>query len=105
MSHDLRLLKEIVVDYKNGLHLSLDFDPEIKSIVNNVYYTNRFGTAEHPSLPDGTDNKIYNVNDAFKQLHKLYMTKLSDNETFYSNKHKLGDLYIEPGKPVKYISV
>lgn len=106
MSHDLRLLNEVGYNYRDGSKLSLDFDPELKSVIDNVHYTDRFGTAEHISVPgNSSDNKIYNVNDAFIQLHKLYMTKISDNETFYSNKHKLGDLYIEPGKSVRYISV
>ena len=102
-SHDLRFFNELTYDYNySGMFdISLDFDPQLKQIYNNLHFTDRYGTEEHSSV--ARSHKIYNVADAFKQLYKLFMTRQKLNDQHYLDRHKLGDLYIEPGKPSRFI--
>jgi hypothetical protein len=100
-SHDLRLLKMLTHDVKQGNQKLYDM------VFDKIVYDHYYGTKEmtRSGLPQ---NKIQNVSDAYEMLEKY--VELSDvkllNKEIYDDStfHKLGDLHIHADfGPMRFI--
>jgi len=99
ISHDLRLLQ--ILKYYNR---NYNFPSYLDKLLAKVNYVTLTGT--NPNITSGIPNTINNVQDAYYMLETLVTHEIiqQQNEKFYENMTKLGDLYIfnEQNKPMQF---
>jgi hypothetical protein len=102
-SHDLRLAFNIFNTFPNELKQEF---PYLHRILSAVRYTTKYGTKE---LASGLPDYIHNVKDMEEILFNIVNNpvNITENDSFYYNKSKMGDLhvYMDMSKPMEYVSV
>ena len=115
-SHDLRLLKLVGYYFNNKVDDPLKFLRQFNKIdrqhiyllLNGVKFINNFGTPEVKTsglTRDFKTSSINNITDAFVILKELLQIPyiITQNDNFYNNKKKLGDLNIyDDGKDMEF---
>lgn len=102
MSHDLRLLNEILINMKTSFKKG-----ELYETIKKTQYgvgiktDSSYGTKEQ--VQSGLPEKIANVVDARDALEELILKSAANNEQRYSSMERLGSLYIyENGFNMKF---
>jgi hypothetical protein len=105
MSHDLRLLNEILINAKYSCRKGELYDT-IKKTQYGVGLTEDISYGTKEKLQSGLPEKIANVVDARDALQELILKMAANNEQRYSSMERLGTLYIyENGFNMKFESL
>jgi hypothetical protein len=104
MSHDLRLLNEVVIHTKYSCRKGELYD-RIKTTQYGVGLTEDISYGTKEQIQSGLPEKIANVLDARDALQELILKMAANNEQRYSSMERLGSLYIyENGFNMKFES-
>jgi hypothetical protein len=104
MSHDLRLLNEVVIHTKYSCRKGELYD-RIKTTQYGVGLTEDISYGTKEQIQCGLPEKIANVLDARDALQELILKMAANNEQRYSSMERLGSLYIyENGFNMKFES-
>ena len=102
MSHDLRLLNEVLINAKYSCRKGELYDT-IKKTQYGVGLTEDISYGTKEQIKSGLPEKIANVLDARDALQELILKMAAQNEQRYSSMERLGSLYIyENGFNMKF---
>lgn len=105
MSHDLRLLNEILINAKYSCKKGELYDT-IRKTQYGVGLTEDISYGTKEQIQSGLPEKIANVVDARDALQELILKMAAKNEQRYSSMERLGSLYIyENGFNMKFESL